>query len=552
MASRTQQKKQQMAEASSLAVIYARYSSSNQREASIDQQVDACRKYAAAHELQVLQVYADHAMTGTNDHRPEFQQMIRDSASHSFSYVIVYALDRFSRDRYDSAVHKHTLKENGVRVLSAMENISDDPTGVLMESVLEGFAEYYSKELSQKVRRGMQDNASRCMVLGNTPLGYCRVPDGRYAVVEDEARLVREIFARLGNGESMADLSRDLNARGLTTKRGSPWGRTSYQTMLRDERYIGVYNHMGHRVEGGIPAILDRALFEKVQDLLVTKARPVNTPQRRRREAGVYLLTGKLYCGECESPMIGIAGTGKSGQLHYYYTCKSRRDHTGCHKSNVRRDDVELAVAAYIRHMLSEDRFTAWLADEVARLSADEKDTPEVTILRERLQAARKKKDNTLRAIQMGVVTPSVRDMLLQLEAEESSVSAKLAIAEERRSAVITPEHVLAFIELLRDGDIHDKDYQERLFDALLVRAYVYDDHLKLICTPTGDIPVEIPFEISDIPSPTASTASTASTALRKSSYKLASGPPISPYTNPTVYVVNGLFVMVSQFAGRI
>ena len=545
MASRAQQKKQQRAEASSLAVIYARYSSHNQREVSIDQQVSACRSYAADHDLKVAHVYADHAMTGTNDNRPEFRQMIQDSAARSWAYVIVYSLDRFSRDRYDSAVHKHTLKENGVRVLSAMEHISDDPTGVLMESVLEGFAEYYSKELSQKVRRGLMDNAARCLTVGNTPLGYKRGPDGRYAVVEDEAFLVREIYTRVAAGEPLADISRDLNARGLTTKRGSPWGRTSYQFILHDQRYIGVYNHMGHRVEGGIPAIIDRDLFDRVQELCTVKPRPVNTPQRRRRPAGTYLLTGKLYCGECKSPMVGISGTSKTGVLHFYYTCKNKRERHGCHKANVVRDEIEQRITAKLREMITDPDFVAWLSEEVAKESANQTESPELSLVRDRLDAARKKKDNTLKAIQMGVVTPSVRDMLLQLEEEEATLSARLEVLEARKDAVITPEIVQAFIELFAEGDINDKAYQETIIDSLLVRAYVYDKKLTIICTATGDIPIDIPFDIETVTAPDDSVTI-------EGSYKLPQTPPTSPYTNTGIYVLHGLFVMVTEFVGRL
>ena len=541
-------RKQPESNQTKLAVIYARYSSHNQREVSIDQQVAACRKYAESQELKVIHIYADHAMTGTNDNRPEFRQMIRDSASRAFSYVIVYALDRFSRDRYDSAVHKHTLKENGVKVLSAMENISDDPTGVLMESVLEGFAEYYSKELSQKVRRGLMDNASRCMVVGWAPLGYRRGADGRYEIVEDEALVVREIFTRVANREPMSDISRDLNARGLKTKRGSPWGRTSYHTLLHDERYIGVYNHMGNRVEGAVPAIVDKTLYDRVQEVCVTKPRPINSPQRRRREAGTYLLTGKLYCGECKSAMIGVSGTSKTGDLHFYYICKSRRDHhVECRKRNVKRDDIEERIAAQLKLMISQDSFVDWLANQVARESQNQEVSPEISILQDRLQAARSKKENTLKAIQAGVFTPSVKDMLLQLEAEESEVSAKLTLATERRKTVIGPEHVYAFVEFLRDGDVRDKLYQERLIDALLVRAYVYDDRLVLICTPTGDAPVEIPFDVDAIETDPDSTYQAED--VRISSDELRQHHLIR--TLPEVFFISGLFVMVSQNASR-
>ena len=124
------------------AVIYARYSSDNQRDASIDQQVKECQKYADQMGLEIVRVYDDRALTGKTDKRPSFLRMIKDSAKGGFKYVIVYTLDRFSRNKYDSAIHKHTLKENGVKVLSAMEHITDDPTGALMESILEGFAQY--------------------------------------------------------------------------------------------------------------------------------------------------------------------------------------------------------------------------------------------------------------------------------------------------------------------------------------------------------------------------------------------------------------------------
>lgn len=143
--------------------IYARYSSHSQRDVSIEQQIRACRAFADRHNLEVVQVYEDRALTGTSDKRPGFQRMIHDAKSQSWQYVVVYTLDRFARDRYDSAVYKRQLKNDGVKVLSAMENISDDHTGILMESMLEGLAEYYSKELSRKVRRGHEDNARKSL-----------------------------------------------------------------------------------------------------------------------------------------------------------------------------------------------------------------------------------------------------------------------------------------------------------------------------------------------------------------------------------------------------
>ena len=140
------------------AVIYARYSSDNQREESIEGQLRECTAFAEKNDFTVLHHYIDRAVSAKTDNRPEFQNMIRDSAKKLFDVVIVWKLDRFARNRYDSARYKNTLKKNGVRVISATETISNGPDGIILESVLEGFAEYYSAELSEKVVRGMTDN----------------------------------------------------------------------------------------------------------------------------------------------------------------------------------------------------------------------------------------------------------------------------------------------------------------------------------------------------------------------------------------------------------
>lgn len=154
-------------------VIYARYSSDRQREESIEGQIRVCQDYAKRNGFHIINIYTDRALTGRSDKRTGFQMMIRDAATHTFQYVIVYKLNRFSRDRYDSANYKHKLKKQGVKLLSAMENISDDPAGILLESVIEGISEYYSAELSENVIRGMTQSALEGKWPGgNIPLGY--------------------------------------------------------------------------------------------------------------------------------------------------------------------------------------------------------------------------------------------------------------------------------------------------------------------------------------------------------------------------------------------
>lgn len=153
-------------------VIYARFSSHSQTEQSIEGQLKVCYEYAAQHNYTVIGEYIDRAISGKTDERPQFQQMISDSSKRLFEGVLVYQIDRFARNRYDSAIYKKRLQKNGVRVFSAKENIADDPSGILIESVLEGMAEYYSAELAVKIKRGMDLNGEKCLVTGgSTPLG---------------------------------------------------------------------------------------------------------------------------------------------------------------------------------------------------------------------------------------------------------------------------------------------------------------------------------------------------------------------------------------------
>ena len=511
------------------AVIYARYSSHNQRDVSIDQQVAACKKYAAEQGLDVLRVYDDHAISGTTDQRPAFQQMLKDSAARAFQFVIVYSLDRFSRDRYDSAVHKHTLKEHGVRVLSAMENLRDDPTGVLMESILEGFAEYYSKELAQKIKRGQHSNAEKCLAAGLLPLGYKRGADGRYEIVPSEAAVVREVFARVAAGEPFVRIFEDLNARGIPTKLGRRWNRSSFSKMLSNDRYVGVYRFSGVVVDGGVPAILERPVFDAVQSVLANKKCP-RGPQKRRREGGTYLLTGKLYCGECKGAMVGTSGTGKHGDPHYYYACKGKiKDGSGCPKRNAPRDYVEALVAREIRAVIFSPENADAIAEQLLAYFRESSETEEVLSLRSRIAQLEREQTNVLRAIRQGVVAASVQAMLAEIEGELSDLRVRLSVAENRRGLDISKAEILAVLDMYRTGDLSDKAFQERLFDAFLVRAYLYDDRLLLLLNFTGEssAEVEIPLDLDVSPG----------------SDSLASAPLVVRYPNP-IRFISGLFAV--------
>ncbi len=249
------------------AVIYARYSCDKQTEQSIDGQLRVCQDYAQRNDILILDTYIDQAISGTTDNRANFQRMIKDSARKEWNYVLVYKLDRFSRDKYATAIHKKTLKDNGVKVLSAMENIPDTPEGIILESLLEGMNQYYSAELSQKVKRGMKETRLKGFYQGGgVPYGY--KIDGRKLVIDEErAGNVRFMFDEFSKGVIVKDIIKELTAMGKTY-RGKPFAMNTVYGILRNEKYIGIYRINDEVLTNMYPQIVDEKIYNRVIAIL--------------------------------------------------------------------------------------------------------------------------------------------------------------------------------------------------------------------------------------------------------------------------------------------
>ena len=465
------------------AVIYARYSSHAQKDASIEQQLRVCRQYAREHDLQIVGEYCDHALTGTSDKRPEFLKMIRDSSKGHWQRVLVYKIDRFARNRYDSATYKARLKKNGVKVMSVMEPIPEGPEGILLESVLEGSAEYYSANLSQNILRGMHDNALACKVNnGGLPLGYVKGSDGRYAIEPTEAAVVREIFEMYANGSNVTEIIGMLNSRGLRTSRGARFNKNSLHTILRNERYAGVYIWKDVRIEGGVPAIISRELFEAVQDRLKKVAR---APAAARTDVD-YMLTGKLFCGHCGSPMVGESGTGKSGRKWYYYACIKRKRQKACDKKPVKKDWIEETVVRQTRERCLTDEVIRVIVDAALELQDRERDDSILRGLEAELSETKRGIANILKAIEQGIITPSTKQRLEELESRRLDL--EYAIDEEKvEQPELTRDQLTFWLERFRSGDPSDPKYRETFIEVFVSAVYVYDDHLRIVCNFTGD-----------------------------------------------------------------
>lgn len=515
------------------AVIYARYSSHKQNDVSIEQQVAECRDYAENEGYQVIRVYADHAVSGTTDNRPQFQQMIHDAERKDFTAVICWKLDRFARNRYDSATYKYRLKKHGVKVVYAKESIPDTPEGILLESILEGSAEYYSANLSQNIKRGMQYNAEQCLFNGgHIPMGYHIGEDRKYHIYEPEADVVRWIFRQVADGVSYVDISNELNSRGIRTSKGKLWSRSSYCTLLRNEAYIGVYKSCEKRVENGIPAIVDRQIFEEVQKKLEKKQ------EVRGRHTGNedYMLTGKLRCGLCNAYMTGFCGTSRNGERHYYYGCRTRREGSGCKKEYIRKDRIEqIVVDLTLKYVLQPDMIERIADAVVAFQEREAAESSQLHYLKDRLADTQRAHANMLKAIEAGIITESTKKRLMELEAEISDLKMSLRV-EEASHPHFKREDIVLWLSSFRNGSTKDKRFCQKVIDTFISVIYVYDDHIKIGFNYSGSCN-EADFQLVKD-----STPPTEEECL----LKLQDSPPIWNQANTVIYLIDSMIVLAA------
>ncbi len=477
------------------AVAYARYSSAGQRDVSIEQQLMDIRVFAKREGYTLVHEYADHARSGFKNTaaRTAFQSMIAAAESGTFDTILAWKVDRFGRNREDAAIYKGKLRRFGVRVLYAMEPIPEGSAGVLLEGMLEATAEWYSRQLSENVLRGMADNARRCLYNGTHIIGYTSGPDGRYAIQPAEAAVVRDIFRLYCSGWSAAQIAQDLNNRGLTTWRGNRFSGQGILKIISNERYTGVYIWGAVRTPGGMPAIVTREEFEEANRMKQKTARHVE------QGAVDYLLTGKAFCGLCGASMVGDSGTSKTGVRHHYYSCIERKRRTGCTKKSVRKDDLENLVISFVLDQVLSDEEIGRIADAVMALQAEEMKRSPLAAMEAEYAETKKKIDNVNNAIAAGIWNSSTSVMLKELEDTAESLRASIEPLKYSMSQLMDRDRVLFFLHRFTAGDRNDPLLRRSIIDTFINSVYVYDDHLKIIINnvegnrriPLSDLPPE-------------------------------------------------------------
>ena len=475
---------------------------------SIDAQIRAIEEYADKNDIKIVNKFIDRAKSATSDKRPAFQEMIKycEADNTGISMVIVHKLDRFSRDKYDSAMYKQKLKVKGIRVVSVLENLDNSPESLIFESVIEGMAQYYSANLAREVAKGQKENALKALHNGgDAPLGYDVAFDKTYLVNEEEAQAVKIIFDMYVNGYSYSNIIDKLNDLGYKTKRGNKFGKNSLHGILSNEKYTGVYvfnktqrkgvngKRNGHKqksddeiikVEGGMPQIIDREVFLQAQEMM----------QKRKKAPGshkattLYLLTGLIRCGECGHAMQGNRRKDKYGNDYISYRCGCRKQKRDCKNKEIKRDYLEEFVLTELeKHVLNDEAIPVLSKALNERLKTKSNDNHEMlTNLRNKLEKVNKEIENILNAIMSGIVNNVLKNKLDELEKVKLNLELKInelsVESDDVVSVDITEDQIRSMFGKFKDFVLtRNLPECKKFIGDYIKEVIVYKDHIEVV-----------------------------------------------------------------------
>ena len=452
------------------AVIYARYSSDNQSEQSIEGQVRVCNEYAQRNDILIVNSYIDRAMTGTNDHRPEFQRMISDSSKKEWDYVIVYKLDRFSRDKYETVIHRKTLKDNGVKLLSAMENIPDTPEGIILEGLLESMNQYFSAELSQKTKRGMRETRLKGNYQGGKIVYGYRVENKKVVINEDEASVIRYMFERYDAGAYVRDIVATLKTKGISN-RGKPFAKSTVYRMLVMERYSGTYRFGDEVYENIYPPIISKELFNRV------KAKAAALKHGSSSNIKNYLLSRKIVCGYCGQSINGSFGTSKTGTKKYYYRCSGRQNpDIKCNQiPSLPKDLFENFIIKNVVNELSKPEVMNKLLDQVLNIQSNNtKILERIKFLEQEQWQAKSSLKNLLSVLEKGITHQEIIDRIDELKEQIAALEKAIFTEKNKMDTPFKREELRKYY-----CDVIKKNAKE-IIEILIKKIRVYKDKIEI------------------------------------------------------------------------
>ncbi len=426
------------------AMILARYSTDNQNPDSIDVQVNKCTQWCNQKGMPILGVFADEAVSGMKDTRPQYEAMMRQLGMGIGDTVVIYDQSRMFRKMTAWFAFRDELTKMGVSVVSVTQPMIGkdlrDPTNFLTEGSMALFNQIWALQTRQKVMEKMRYMATHGQHTGGKPaLGY-KVVDGHLEVCEEEAAIVRRIFAEYAAGSTYREIIGGLNRDGLKTKRGNPFGSNSLHDLLHNEKYIGtlVYGQSPYRedgtrnthskdgenvirVEDAIPAIIDKYTFDLVQEKMASNKKQQGGRPPVKRD---YPLKGKVFCAECKSAMT----VSTSQKIYDYYKCSGKKRKHDCSSAPISVDYLEREVAKTVRQILSNrenmEKLIRILRDQKMEIQFGAADRLQ-NLINERDEASRKL-DNAVEAVLAGLSSQTVKEKISSLEKQKAEVEAKI------------------------------------------------------------------------------------------------------------------------------
>ena len=469
-----------------IAAAYIRVSTEDQTEFSPSAQLRELQDFAASHSLLLDQryVYADEGISGRSaEKRPAFMQMISDakSAAHPFDVILVHKFDRFARSREDSIVYKSMLKRSGVDVISIKEPLAEGSYSGVMEAIYESFAEAYSINLGQEVRKGMTEKALRGEPQTAPPFGY-RMENKQFFPHDTEAPIVRQIFERFAAGEGLFPIAKWLNAQGITTHRGTPFENRTVEYILRNPVYIGMLRWNPKRrsrrnyddpdiltVPGKHEPIIEEDLWNAVQSRMAevkARWRYHARPSYDRK----HWLCGIVRCASCGATLVCMQ--------HRYFKC-GNSIHGRCLQSHcVPVDSISTAFISRLRDDLS---LSSSLQFRTIRTSNDTEQV--LQSLRQSINQSKKKLSRLTEAyLNSAIDLEEFKRLRAPLDEEISSLQSALSSAEsalpDTDASSVLRSSILSALETLEsDASISQK------YDALnsIIERCTFDRDRSLL-----------------------------------------------------------------------
>ena len=457
------------------AVIYARYSSDKQTDQSIEGQLRVCYDYAEKNSINIVKVYVDRAMTGTNDQRADFQRMLSDSEKETFwDLVIVYAIDRFGRNSIEIAVNKQRLKKNNKTLISATQRTSEniDGTknldGILLENVYIGLAEYYSAELSQKVKRGFHENKLKGNYCGGPVLYGYKIVNKKFEIDTESAPIVQLIYTELVNGKPLKQIIDDLNDNGITHL-GKPFNHSKTYHIVRSERYTGNYILNGISYPNVYPQIISPRLFKEAQSVLAR-----NNLGKKSVDTN-YLLRGKVICGYCGEHINGESGTARNGEVKRYYKCNKRKKHNACNKAPIKKEILEkIIIDATTKIFLTEKNIELIAEAIIKQRSKRIVEDSRLPLLEKERAETKRLIDNVMKAIEQGVLTFTTKNRLTELEMQLAKIEDNIAIEEFKAKNKLTKEKIIEYLKQGSNFNMH------KIIFRYIDKIILFDDKVEI------------------------------------------------------------------------